>query len=258
MKKGFFLLLLVVAIAAFYLYNRPPSLTEELTITAPTSTDLLLINDAHPYTGKPTHLKMLPRDLAPNVRIQHDFYVEQALLEPLQQLFDDAMQHGINHFMINSAYRSQQAQKSLYDKYGAGHALKPGHSEHESGLSLDIGSSLGKMEQAEEGIWLSNNAHRFGFIVRYPADKVDVTGISFEPWHIRYVGLPHSVFMHNKKLAFEQYVQLLQDEQSYHMRVNGVRYFVQYTTDTTLFIPDANTTSISATNEGGYIITSTY
>ena len=63
------------------------------------------------------------------------------------------------------------------------------------------------MDNTPEGEWLANNAHKFGFILRYPADKVHITGIRYEPWHFRYVGLPHSELMYKQNLALEEYLQ---------------------------------------------------
>jgi zinc D-Ala-D-Ala carboxypeptidase len=94
----------------------------------------------------------------------------------------------------NSAYRSYTAQPNVYvgdDELTA----RPGFSEHQTGLSIDIGAESGTCSievcfaDLPEGQWLRDNAHRFGFILRYPADKQAVTGYQFEPWHFRYVGV---------------------------------------------------------------------
>ena len=94
----------------------------------------------------------------------------------------------------NSAYRSYAAQQNVYvgdDELTA----RPGFSEHQTGLSIDIGAESGMCSievcfaDLPEGQWLRDNAHRFGFILRYPADKQAVTGYQFEPWHFRYVGV---------------------------------------------------------------------
>lgn len=94
----------------------------------------------------------------------------------------------------NSAYRSYAAQQNVYvgdDELTA----RPGFSEHQTGLSIDIGAESGTCSievcfaDLPEGQWLRDNAHRFGFILRYPADKQAVTGYQFEPWHFRYVGV---------------------------------------------------------------------
>jgi zinc D-Ala-D-Ala carboxypeptidase len=80
----------------------------------------------------------------------------------------------------------------------------PGRSEHQTGLAIDIGSESGYCSLAEcfadtpEGQWLAANAWRFGFLLRYPADKIDITGYTFEPWHYRYIGVDLSTEMHER------------------------------------------------------------
>lgn len=93
----------------------------------------------------------------------------------------------------NSAYRSYSTQASIYDGNDTLTA-RPGHSEHQTGLAIDIGPESGRCSlstcfaDTPEGQWLAANAWRWGFVLRYPNGKTDVTGYQFEPWHYRYVG----------------------------------------------------------------------
>lgn len=93
----------------------------------------------------------------------------------------------------NSAYRSYSAQQSIYNGDDLSTA-RPGYSEHQTGLAIDIGAESGNCSLAQcfadtaEGQWLAGNAWRFGFVLRYPAGQTDVTGYEFEPWHYRYIG----------------------------------------------------------------------
>lgn len=110
----------------------------------------------------------------------------------------------------NSAYRSYETQVRVYgnDVADNGQAFadtstaRPGTSEHQTGLTIDIGADSGNCSlntcfaDTPEGQWMAANAWRFGFILRYPADKVAVTGYAFEPWHFRYVGVELSTEMH--------------------------------------------------------------
>lgn len=103
----------------------------------------------------------------------------------------------------NSAYRSFEAQERVYTGFVASlgqsgadaTSARPGHSEHQTGLSLDVGATSGKcvfqacFGETAEGNWLAANATRFGFVLRFPADKTAVTGYEYEPWHFRYVGV---------------------------------------------------------------------
>ncbi len=110
----------------------------------------------------------------------------------------------------------------------ADYALPAGYSEHNSGLSLDVGSGLRQMDRAPEGKWIEKNAWKYGFILRYPSDKTDVTGIQYEPWHIRYVGLPHSTIMQKMNLALEEYLDYLKEEESISASIEGEKYTMSY------------------------------
>lgn len=106
---------------------------------------------------------------------------------------------------IISGYRSYNTQVSTYNhwtsKYGKEEADKisarPGHSEHQLGLAADINSLYTSFKDTKEGIWLNNNAYKYGFILRYPESKTEETGYSFEPWHYRYVGTSLAEKLHN-------------------------------------------------------------
>ncbi len=77
------------------------------------------------------------------------------------------------------------------------------------------------MERAPEGKWIEENAWKYGFILRYPEDKTELTGIQYEPWHIRYVGLPHSAIMKEKNFVLEEYMDYLKEEKTISVSVNG-------------------------------------
>ena len=112
----------------------------------------------------------------------------------------------------NSAYRSFDSQTSVYNDDVAANGrdaadsltARPGFSEHQTGLAIDIGADSGDCSlsacfaNTAEGTWLAANAWRFGFLLRYPADKVPVTGFEFEPWHYRYIGTDLAKEMHDK------------------------------------------------------------
>lgn len=127
----------------------------------------------------------------------------------LQNLFTSAKTAGLQ-LEFGSGYRSASYQKVLYDGYvssmGRAEAdrssARPGHSEHQTGLALDFTRVDGKCHleacfgDLPEGKWLTANAHQFGFILRYPTGKEDVTGYMYEPWHFRYVGSELASEMH--------------------------------------------------------------
>jgi D-alanyl-D-alanine carboxypeptidase len=124
--------------------------------------------------------------------------------EALVAMFHAGKSEAGLDFSVQSAYRSFESQTSVYNddaaRNGAAYAdtdtARPGHSEHQTGLAVDISAVPAKCSldacfaHTPQGEWLAANAWRFGFLLRYPADKVAVTGFAFEPWHFRYVGVP--------------------------------------------------------------------
>ena len=219
--------------------------------------DLVLINKETMLHEDPTNLMAIPQRIASNVHMNAEYLLQEQVIPPLQEMFEAAAKDGVSHFTINSAYRNQALQQQLYEKNGADYALPSGYSEHQSGLSLDIGSSQGTMDEVIEGEWLENNAAKYGFILRYPENKQDITGIAFEPWHFRYVGLPHSMMIAKKGFAFEEYLNYIKEKKEYKMEMNGVTYFVQYVQQTSFAkIPETQSFKVSGDNKSGFIITS--
>ncbi len=166
-----------------------------------------------------------PEDLViPNVRFSfkeklEKRYLRQEAAEALEEMFDSADKEGIFLFAV-SGYRSYNTQKILFDnkvsKVGFEEAnllvAYPGQSEHQTGLAMDVScQSVGftleeDFGQAVEGIWLKDNAHRFGFIIRYEKDTTDITGYSYEPWHIRYVGKDVAKEIYEKNITLEEFL----------------------------------------------------
>jgi D-alanyl-D-alanine carboxypeptidase len=154
----------------------------------------------------------------------------ERMYEDLSDLLDTAREEG-QALWIASAYRSRERQQELIDEdvwaleqkgedyenaleetYRA--TMPAGHSEHETGLALDIlcsGNTHMDESQADEpgNQWLMQHCQEYGFILRYPADKVDVTGIDYEPWHFRYVGKEAAQFITEHGLTLEEFMELL-------------------------------------------------
>ena len=146
--------------------------------------------------------------------------LRKAAYEALKELFNAAKEDGYELY-ARSGYRSYYTQASLYSSYVESYgkaaadkySAKPGQSEHQTGLSMDItcealnytlDTSFG---ETEEGKWVAENAHRYGFIIRYPKGKEDITGYSYEPWHIRYVGIELAEKIYESGLTMEEYFQ---------------------------------------------------
>lgn len=136
--------------------------------------------------------------------------------EAFKKLVDDAEKEGY-HIRNNSAYRSYNTQSGLYNNYKNSNGLvwadkwsaRPGHSEHQTGLALDVGVkneySLGKFETSKEFTWMKDHAHLYGFILRYPKGKEYITGYGYEPWHYRYVGIDAATYIYEHDITFEEY-----------------------------------------------------
>ncbi len=185
--------------------------------------------------------------------------ISSTLLQNVSSLFNAAKKDDVTGFKINSSYRSTEQQQALFETFGENYALPAGHSEHHLGLALDIGSHNGSMDESEEGKWLHKNAWKYGFILRYPADKVAVTGIEYEAWHFRYVGLPHSAVMQQENWVLEEYLAYLKEHGSYEARVNKRDYTIRYyEVFDNLEVPIYSGMSyqISGDNQSGVIVTS--
>ena len=132
--------------------------------------------------------------------------------EAFKKLVDDSEKLGY-HIRNNSAYRSYTMQENLYNSYSRNIADKwcsrAGHSEHQTGLALDVGVekkySTGIFENSREFRWMKDNAHLYGFILRYPKGKEYITGYSYEPWHYRYVGVEIATYIYQNDITFEEY-----------------------------------------------------
>lgn len=97
----------------------------------------------------------------------------------------------------------------LADATAAKSIARPGRSEHNTGLAVDLNGVAEDFDTTAEYRWLQENAEDFGFILRFPADKESVTGIRFEPWHYRYVGVEHAKEMNRLGMCLEEYIDYL-------------------------------------------------
>ena len=144
----------------------------------------------------------------------------------LEELFAAAQEEGVILY-ATSGYRSYSTQKAIYDRRvkERGKArtelttAPPGCSEHQTGLAMDVegestrDSGLTKaFGESPEGIWLAENCYRFGFIIRYGEEWRKITGYSYEPWHIRYVGVEHSMAIKELNVPLETYLDMLRTQ----------------------------------------------
>lgn len=130
--------------------------------------------------------------------------IDNTAYESWLKMKNDAISIGLNIY-IASGYRSYQYQGELYQSYlkrdgkdaADTYSARAGHSEHQSGLAFDLNSVDSSFAATDEGKWVNDNAHLYGFIIRYPKDKTNETGYKYESWHLRYVGLELAEKLYN-------------------------------------------------------------
>ncbi|MBE6688397.1 MAG: D-alanyl-D-alanine carboxypeptidase family protein [Ruminococcaceae bacterium] len=175
----------------------------------------------------------LPSDFeVKRTQLSNGHSVDERAYPDLQQMMDDARAEGLSP-IICSSFRTQQKQVSLFtnqvNRYldrgyeyddavaEAGTAVAiPGTSEHQLGLAVDIVSINyqvldEKQENTAEQKWLMENSYKYGWILRYPSDKSDITGIIYEPWHYRYVGKEAAKEIFEKGVCLEEYLEMIQE-----------------------------------------------
>lgn len=192
--------------------------TEQLS-SAEDTWSLVLINEEHPLDTK------YSPELA---EIREGAFVDARIKEDAAKMFQDAEADGMSMHIV-SAYRDYETQREVFnttmvDWISQGYSpleayeetkksvAVPGTSEHASGLAMDITSTQygeldDKQAETEEAKWLAKNCWKYGFILRYPPEKSDVTGIIYEPWHYRYIGKEAAKEIMEKNLTLEEYLE---------------------------------------------------
>lgn len=223
------------------------------------SIDLVTIKDAQTFS--------YPVD-------KDDFQVSSRVMDQMDKMIqacDDAVGTDTHKTSISSAYRSKEYQQNVWDEavktngeeYAKKYVAVPGYSEHHTGLAVDFGitntdGSAGSFSGSQNAQWMDENSWRYGFVRRYPTDKVDITGISNESWHFRFVGVPHAKLMHEKGFVLEEYLDYLKNETSRSnpavVTADQITYHIWYTSDSKIKKPEHSYT-VSGNNVDGYIIT---
>ena len=152
--------------------------------------------------------------------------VDSRIYPELQEMFNAARAQGYGLF-VREGYRTQEEQQQLmnekieaYENEGKSkpEAKKlaeqwvaiPGTSEHQLGIAVDINADTSKSSRDDVYKWLEENAHRYGFIKRYPSNKTDITGVINEPWHYRYVGKEAASEIYSQGICLEEYIETLE------------------------------------------------
>ncbi|MBQ3142036.1 MAG: M15 family metallopeptidase [Bacilli bacterium] len=179
-------------------------------------TNIKTVSNPHDTLVLVNKYNSLPSGIEPNDLIKTEsVYMQREAGEALLKMADAMRNDGIS-IILQSGYRSESTQTYLYNNYVSydgvenadTYSARPNHSEHQTGLAIDLSHDGTLEEYFEDTIqfdWLSKNAYKYGFIMRYPKDKVFITGYTYEPWHYRYVGTKVASIIYNEGITFEEY-----------------------------------------------------
>ena len=170
---------------------------------------------------------LLPENFTVKVsNIDNTRQFDSRAIGELNDMMNAMKKDGVTNVWVQSAYRSVARQKELYDnsvkkylqqgktqeeaeKLTDEYINKPGSSDHNLGLAVDFNYVDNKFEKLDGFKWLKKNAENYGFVLRYPKDKEDITKIAYESWHCRYVGVEHAKKMNDLNMCLEEYIEYL-------------------------------------------------
>lgn len=180
---------------------------------------LILVNKENP----------LPKDFVIELEnIDETKQFDKRAIGELRRMIQAIKNSGINNIWVQSAYRSIEYQQNLYDnkindylnkgvtkeeaeKLTLEYINKPGESEHNLGLAVDFNNVNNDFKNTKAFEWLNDNAKEYGFIMRYPEEKAEITGVAYEPWHWRYVGKDNAYKMEELNMCLEEYRKYLEE-----------------------------------------------
>ena len=179
----------------------------------------ILVNKTHPLSehyapGDMVRIRYLVGDHAESMR-----YMRSVAAEYFHAMIEAAALEG-HEIGIRTAYRSYAQQRDIFNGFAARdgaeaankYSARPGQSEHQTGLCADVSSPSVNYQMttqygdAPEGKWLAEHAHLYGFIIRFPLGKEDITGYQYEPWHVRFVGTEAAAVIYEKGITLEEYL----------------------------------------------------
>ncbi|MDR5657919.1 M15 family metallopeptidase [Serpentinicella sp. ANB-PHB4] len=251
--------------------------------------DVFLVNREYPLDEGYEPLDIINLTAVKNeyILIQtNNMIMDRNAFDAYYKMAKDAYDQGIRGMIMASTFRSFARQEHLFNQrvqrlkqtYDYETAFKkaatvnaiPGTSEHQTGLAVDITNldENGRMlnlsqsfESTTVGSWLSKNSWKYGYILRYEEEKMDITGIIYEPWHFRYVGKPHAEIIFNNNLALEEYIDFLKDENEikftdYNNKTYAIYYFDSLKSDGLIrTLKTENISAISGDGHKGIILT---
>ena len=258
-----------------------PDPYEGYTIKTMTQEDMeigeqILVSNEHTYAF-PTAAEQQLVNLVENKSNTYTSNVNDTLILPvtvehLNQLIDAYVaQGGGKDIMVVSGYRTYDFQQGLFDRSAARNGLEhaqryvaqAGGSEHHTGYAVDLWSQTTQdyFEGVGEYQWITDNCHKYGFILRYTTEKEPYTKIGPESWHFRYVGVPHSYLIVEHGFCLEEYIDFLRnypfDGEHLTCQVEGTNYEIYYVKGLEVPVPESGTYTVSGNNVDGFIVTVT-
>lgn len=242
--------------------------------------ELILVNADYPFeSAADASITTLFEEKTESYSVSGmDVAMQEAAIEPLNDMLDAfCSETGHDDILVIDAYRTFEKQQELYDADLELTGLDtstlvalPGHSEHETGYALDFSlffsdGSSGEYDGTGDYDWIDQHCADYGYILRYPADKTEITKIQYESWHYRYVGRPHAYYIMQRGICFEEYIDELREhpieEPLEIVDSDGSAYAVYYvpaeTDKTVTYAPiiSEHPYTISGNNADGFIIT---
>lgn len=230
--------------------------------------DLILVNSQYAYR------KQAPLSLFPVNEWQTDVLLQRSAKNLLGELMEEI--HGWEEIIAVSGWRSEKEQRLIWEdsmkengpEFTQKYVARPGHSEHQTGLAIDLGVQQEHIDLIRPdfpyggiGQKFRERAASYGFIERYPAGKESITGIAHEPWHFRYVGMPHAAVMLKNKQTLEEYLQWIRQfsyqrpyDFVYQNRIVQI-YYLTLAQATQIETDPAMSFSVSGNNADGFVVT---
>ncbi|MGI2292805.1 D-alanyl-D-alanine carboxypeptidase family protein [Paenibacillus sp. GXUN7292] len=237
---------------------------------------LLLVNKDHPIRCLKQDLRPVPRAHIHKSEQLRMMYLEAECLQQLLALLQAC--HALDDISAVSCFRSSSEQHELYkaaaaergELFAASYVARPHESEHQTGLAVDVGLSKEEVDYIcpsfpDEGksAIFKRLAAKYGFVQRYKESKTSITRISCEPWHYRYVGIPHAMLMEKQDFCLEEYILYLKQFESNQKHlfieqgscIYEIYYIASTGAETEVMIPEQVSYATSGNNVDGFIVT---
>ncbi len=209
MRKVCVILIVAMLVLACCITRMPGAFPKQTSAEGPEYPAVLLVNADNPLPEgfAPKELVNLYAQKRHFLLANSSIELEREAFEAANRMFRLAEDEDMNGFIFTSGYRTREKQAELYAESADGTAQLPGCSEHETGLAFDVTTRYdsGTFEDTPQFAWLIAHCWDFGFILRYPEGKTEITGIAYEPWHYRYVGEEAAALIRDNGWTLEEY-----------------------------------------------------